>query len=144
MNVESEREFIDANILIYAHDVSAGVKHTTAKELVQHIWETGNGCLSIQVLQEFYVIITKKVAHPISPDVAAEMIGDLRFWRINSPTIEDVLGAIDLQKRFRLSFWDAMIIQAATSMDCRILWSEDLANDQQYGAVRVKNPFTAP
>ena len=141
MSAEFEREFIDTNILIYAHDVSAGVKHTTAKELVQRIWDTGNGCLSVQVLQKFFVTITRKVANPIPVDAAAEMIRDLRYWHICSPTVEDVLGAIALQQRYQISFWDAMIIQTALCMDCQVLWSEDLANDQIYGSVRVKNPF---
>ncbi len=141
MSAEFEREFIDTNILIYAHDVSAGGKHTAAKQLVQRIWETGSGCLSVQVLQEFYVVITRKVANPVTPEMAAEIIRDLGYWHICSPTVDDLLGAIDLQQRYRTSFWDAMVIQTAACMDCRVLWSEDLANDQVYGAVRVKNPF---
>ncbi|MDR3573278.1 MAG: PIN domain-containing protein [Anaerolineaceae bacterium] len=141
MSAEFEPEFIDSNILIYAHDVSAGAKHTAAKELVQRLWETGSGCLSVQVLQEFYEIITRKVANPIPADMAAEIIRDLRYWHICTPTIDDVLGAIDLQHRYHTSFWDAMVIQTAACMDCRVLWSEDLANDQVYGGVQVKNPF---
>jgi len=134
-------EFIDTNVLVYAHDRSADGKNTVARQLVRRLWETGQGCLSVQVLQEFYVTITRKVAIPLNIDTASEIIRDLSFWKIHTPTAEDVLGAIDIQRHYLVSFWDAMVIHSAKSLGCELLWSEDLAHGQVYDTVQVENPF---
>jgi len=76
-------QFIDTNVLIYAHDSSAGAKHAEAKELLRRLWETEEGCLSIQVLQEFYVTATRKIAHPLTPEQASEIIATIGTWRIH-------------------------------------------------------------
>ena len=135
------KEFIDTNILVYAHDRSAGEKHETAQDLIRGLWETGNGCLSVQVLQEFFVTVTRKVARPLSLEEAAEIIRDLGFWHVHSPTAEDVLGAIDIQRNYQVSFWDAMVIHSAKCLSCQVIWSEDLSDGQAYENVQVKNPF---
>jgi predicted nucleic acid-binding protein len=134
-------QFLDTNILVYAHDRSAGQKHERAKELVQELWDTGAGCLSIQVLQEFYVTVTRKVPQPVPVDTAARVISDLAFWRLHAPEARDVLGAIDLQQRYQLSFWDAMVVWSAAELGCRAIWSEDLNPGQVYDGVRLQNPF---
>ncbi len=134
-------EFIDTNVLIYAHDRSAGQKHVRAKQLVQALWERRTGCLSIQVLQEFYVNVTQKVAKPLSRNAAAQIIADLGLWEVHRPGAHDLLDAIRLQERYQLSFWDAMIIASAIQLGCDILWSEDLNPGQLYEKVEVKNPF---
>lgn len=136
-----EYQFIDTNILVYAHDVSAGTKHDQAKELLQSLWSSRMGCLSIQVLQEFVVTITRKVPKPFAPSDAAQIITDLSVWRIHSPTADDVIQAINLQMRYRTSFWDAMILQSARQLKCKTLWSEDLSDGQTYYSVQVQNPF---
>ena len=97
MNEVNRLEFIDTNILIYAHDLSAGEKHLQAKKKVQTLWETRAGCLSIQVLQEFYVNVTQKVAKPLKHDAAAQIIADLALWEVHRPTTENLLDAIRLQ-----------------------------------------------
>lgn len=134
-------QFVDTNILIYAHDGSAGDKHTQARELIRSLWQSGAGCLSVQVLQEFYVNVTQKVARPLTPDEAAEIIADLSVWQMHRPGAEDVLDAIRLQGRYQISFWDAMIVSSALQLGCEQLWSEDLAAGQTYDTVRVTNPF---
>ncbi len=134
-------EFIDTNILVYAHDQSSGEKHQVARDLIRGIWKTGNGCLSVQVLQEFYVTVTRKVSRPLPIEEAAEIVRDLSFWQVHSPTAEDVLGAIDIQRHYQVSFWDAMVIQDAKCLSCEIIWSEDLSDGQEIEHVRVKNPF---
>jgi predicted nucleic acid-binding protein len=134
-------EFLDTNILVYAHDQSAGEKHTTARDLVRRLWDTGNGCLSVQVLQEFYVTVTRKVAQPMSMEDAAQTLRDLSFWQIHAPSAEDVLGAIDIQRHYQVSFWDAMIIHSAKSCACTVIWSEDLSDGQAYETILVRNPF---
>lgn len=134
-------QFVDTNILIYAHDCSAGPKHDRARELLQTLWRERSGCLSIQVLQEFYVNVTRKVAHPLSSESAAQIIADLAVWQIHRPDTNDVLGAIRLQGRLQLSFWDAMIMTSARRLGCEIVWSEDLSHGQVYEGVEVHNPF---
>ena len=144
MRVERVLQFVDSNILIYAYDVTAGAKHEQAKALVAELWESRYGCLSIQVLQEFYVTVTRKVARPLTADVAAEVVMDLAAWRVHVPIVEDVNQAIAIQRRYAISFWDAMIIRSAVQLGCATLWSEDLNAGQIYEGVRAKNPFAEP
>ena len=136
-------QFVDTNVLIYAHDQSAGEKHKRAKQLLGDLWENQAGCLSIQILQEFYVNITQKVARPLKPELAAQIIADLAVWRVHQPGVADVLDAIRLQSRYQLSFWDAMMLASAAALGCQIVWSEDLSHGQQYDRVIVSNPFSA-
>ena len=134
-------QFVDTNVLIYAHDQSAGTKHERAKQLLGVLWENRKGCLSVQVLQEFYVNVTQKVPEPLAPEVATQVIADLSTWQVHQPGVKDVLDAITLQSRHRLSFWDAMILASAMALGCEILWSEDLNPGQTYATVVVNNPF---
>jgi predicted nucleic acid-binding protein len=113
----------------------------TTSQLIRELWRTGEGCLSIQVLQEFYVNTTQKVAKPLEPEVAAQLIADLSVWQVHRPGVEDVLDAIRLQERHQISFWDAMIIASALQLGCQTIWSEDLNPGQVYGRVTVVNPF---
>jgi predicted nucleic acid-binding protein len=134
-------QFVDTNVLIFAHDLSAGEKHVRAQDLIRELWQSGEGCLSVQVLQEFYVNVTQKVARPLAPEEAGQIVADLAAWQAHRPVVEDVLDAIRLQERYRISFWDAMIVASATQMDCQTIWSEDLNPGQVYGQVTVLNPF---
>ena len=133
--------FIDTNILVYAFDHSAGQKHLTASQLVRECWENETGCLSIQVLQEFYVTVTRKISNPIDPLIARQIISDLAEWRLQTPGASDVLQAIEFQYTYRLSFWDAMILQSAVRLGCTQIWTEDMNHGQSFGPVRVVNPF---
>lgn len=142
MNDVAENDvFIDTNILVYAYDLSAGNKHSTAQQLVNTCWEEGNGCLSLQVLQELYVTVTQKIAQPLSHVLARQIISDLAHWRIHVPDPDDMLQAIDLQQEYQLSFWDAMIIQSASQLGCRLLYSEDFSHGQFYAGVQAINPL---
>lgn len=134
-------QFVDTNVLVYAHDCSAGKKHEQARALLEELWESGTGCLSLQVLQEFYVTVTQKVPKPISPDAAVEIIRALSHWRVHIPDVPDLFRAVEMQRLYRLSFWDAMILASAEALDCEILWSEDFNTGQKYGSVKVRNPF---
>ena len=133
--------FLDTNILVYAYDRSAGQKHAIASQIVKDCWENENGCLSIQVLQEFYVTVTRKIAAPLDFRTARQIVDDLAHWRVQIPTTSDLLQAIDLQGIYPLSFWDAMIVQSAIRAGCKQLLSEDLNHGQAYGGVQVTNPF---
>ena len=141
MSGSEDLQFVDTNILIYAHDISAGQKHERARELMRALWQSGEGCLSIQVLQDFYVDVTQKVAKPLSAEAAAQAIADLSVWKVHCPGAEDVLDAIRLQKRYQISFWDAMILASALQLGCQVLWSEDLNPGQVYDRVEVQSPF---
>lgn len=135
-------QFIDTNILVYAHDVSAGKKHEIAKELLKGLWYERSGCLSTQVLQEFYVIITRKVKKPLIPSEAAEVISAFKSWKLNIIDFEDILDAIKVSQRYMISFWDSLIIVSAINLDCNIIWSEDLNSGQYFSKVKVQNPFS--
>ena len=141
MSEPSHLQFVDTNILIYAHDHSAGDKHVRARDLIRTLWQSGEGCLSIQILQEFYVNVTQKVAKPLTSEVAAQIIADLSAWQVYRPGVEDVLDAIRLQGRYQISFWDAMIVSSAIQLDCQTIWSEDLNPGQVYDTVTVVSPF---
>lgn len=136
-----ERQFVDTNILVYAHDRSADDKQVRARNLLQELWHHRTGCLSVQVLQEFYVTVTQKVAKPLLPDAAARIVADLSLWEVHRPGADDVLDGIQIQQRHQLSFWDAMILVSARQLGCRTLWSEDLSAGQEYGSITVRSPF---
>ncbi len=141
MSDNGEYLFVDTNILVYAHDASAGKKHFQAKAILSSLWESGNGCLSIQVLQEFYVTVTHKVARPVSPELASRIISDFSQWRLHVPDATDILDAIDIQQRNRLSFWDALIICSAKKMGCTMVLTENLNDGQFYERILAQNPF---
>lgn len=141
MSADGSREFVDANVLVYAHDASAGPKKAAAQRLLTRLWERGSGCVSVQVLQEFFVTVTRKVAKPLSVEEAASRIRDLSAWRVFSPGTEDVLRAIALHKDAKLSFRDAMVVHAAAELGCDVLWTEDLSDGQLLQDVRVRDPF---
>ncbi|MGB9661162.1 MAG: PIN domain-containing protein [Moorellaceae bacterium] len=134
-------QFVDTNVLVYAHDTSAGEKHTRAKALLTELWSAGSGCLSVQVLQEFYVTVTQKVRKPLAPETASQIIEYLSNWRVHTPEVDDVLEAIRIHRRYGISFWDAMIIRSAEALGNKVIWSEDLNSGQCYGGLKVVNPF---
>ena len=142
MNADPQREFVDANILVYAFDSSAARKQRAAQQLLERLWKGGTGCVSVQVLQEFFVTITKKVPKPLTVDDAKARIRELAVWTVFAPTAEDILAAIDLHAQAKIGFWDAMIVLAAEESECDVLWTEDLNNGQMLRGVRIQNPFT--
>jgi predicted nucleic acid-binding protein len=103
-------EFVDANVLVYAFDASAGPKRVAAQALLERLWDAGTGRLSIQILQEFFVTTTRKTPQRLSIDEATQRLREFAAWKIFTPTVEDVLSAIALQKEAQLSFWDAMVV----------------------------------
>jgi predicted nucleic acid-binding protein len=140
--MSGNRKFVDTNVLVYAHDLTAGDKHSRARALLEELWDTREGCLSVQVLQEFFVTTTRKIPKPLDPSAAAQIIGDLARWRVHAPAAPDVLAAIDIRRQAGTSFWDAMILRSAQELGCPVLYSEDLNAGQSYAGIRVTNPFT--
>jgi predicted nucleic acid-binding protein len=136
----SDRLFVDTNVLVYAHDSSAGVKHDKARELIERLWHDRTGVLSTQVLQELYVSL-RKARHFLSTSDARQIVADYLRWEVIVNTGESVMEAAELEERYGLSFWDALIVQAAATSGAETLYSEDLSHGQLYGAVRVLNPL---
>ena len=132
-------EFVDTNILVYAHDRGARPKHGQAVVLLARLFEDARGAVSIQVLSEFYSAATKKLA--MKSDEAEEVIADLGAWTIHRPGHADLLKASRLHRRYKIAWWDALILNSAIELGCSVLWTEDLADGQRYGPVMVRNPF---
>jgi predicted nucleic acid-binding protein len=139
----SEKYFVDTNILIYAHDRSQGIKHDRARQLIERLWASGQGVLSTQVLQELGLNLRRKVANPVSVEEIRRVIRDYLSWEIVVNTPEAVLQALEIEVRYKTSFWDALILQAAEQCGAAVLYSEDLGAKQRYGTVRVVNPLAA-
>ncbi len=137
----AEKYFVDTNILIYAHDRSTGVKHERARQLIEQLWKSGEGVLSTQVLQELCVNLRRKVATPLPVDEIRALIRDYLSWEIVVNTPEAVMQALEIEVRYKTSFWDALILQAAEQSGAAVLYSEDLAGKQTYGTVQVVNPL---
>ncbi|HUB59002.1 MAG TPA: PIN domain-containing protein [Candidatus Micrarchaeia archaeon] len=137
----SDKCFVDTNILVYAHDLKQGAKHERARALVQKLWENENGVLSTQVLQELCISLRRKVARPLSAEGTRKVIEDYATWEVVVNTAEAVLLALDVEARYGLSFWDALIVQAAASCGAEVLYSENLPDGQSFGDVRVVNPL---
>lgn len=139
--MSATKAFVDTNILVYAHDLAAAEKHARARSLVERLWNERCGVLSTQVLQEFYVNIRKKARAPVATADAKQWLDDYLNWEVVINDGRSVIEAIELEERFRVSFWDALILQAAGSAGVAILYSEDLNHGQKYGNVQVQNPL---
>jgi predicted nucleic acid-binding protein len=133
--------FVDTNVLVYAEDRDAGRKHEIARDLVLALWEDRSGVVSVQVLQELYVTLTRKLRKTISPGKALEIVREYLTWRVVENTGGLLLDAISLQQKAGLSFWDASIVHAGVSAGCTRLYSEDLNGGQRFGALEILNPF---
>ncbi len=137
----SGKTFVDTNVLVYAHDVSAGPKHVRARQLVEDLWNSGKGVLSTQVLQELCINVQRKAKRPLTLKEARRAVEDYLNWEVVVNDATAVLQALDLEDRYHVSFWDALILQAAEAAGVEVLFSEDLSAGQKYGSLRVENPF---
>lgn len=136
----SAEPFVDTNVLLYAHDIGAGEKYELARDLVTTLWMTGGACLSVQVLQELYVNLSKKVPG-VSPTDASRITASYTKWRVQRPSAADVIAGIELHQQHQLSFWDAMIVISANKLGCTRLLTEDLNDRQRILDVTIENPF---
>jgi len=135
--------FVDTNVLIYAYDLSAGKKHETASRMVMDLWEHGQGMLSLQVLQEFFVNVTKKILKPLGISTAREIVRDLLTWDIVLMDGESILEGIEIHRRYQLSLWDSMIVHAALKGGASVLLSEDFGGGRTIEGIKIRNPFTS-
>jgi predicted nucleic acid-binding protein len=135
--------FVDSNILIYAHDADAGPKRERASHKLKQLWESGAGRLSVQVLQEFYVNVTRKLATPVARSTAREVIRSYGTW-VREPTTPDtVMRAIEIAELAQIMFWDALIVASAQEAQATHLYSEDLNDGQVIAGIVVVNPLRA-
>lgn len=141
MIADEDRQFVDTNVFVYAYDRGNGIKQRQARKLITGLWESRRGCVSIQVLQELYVSMSKKALTPLPPETASQIIAALSEWIHHVPGAGDVLEAINIQQKYGISFWDSMIVNSACQTGCSVLWTEDLNGGQVYGNVAVYNPF---
>ena len=133
--------FVDSNVLVYARDASEPEKQEKALAWMERLWSPGAGRLSFQVLQEFYVTVTEKLKPGLNVAHARSDVRSLLTWRpipIDGRVIE---GAWSIQDRFKLSWWDALIVSAAQIGGCRYLLSEDFQEGQRFGGLHVVHPF---
>jgi predicted nucleic acid-binding protein len=138
----SDKVFLDTNIIVYAHDRSSGDKHAVAREIMERLWESRKGVISVQILQEFFVCVTQKIAKPLVIKNARTILEYLSNWDVVVNDKYIILKAIDLQEKYRFSFWDSLVIQAAIQGQARILLSEDLPHGQAVKDLKILNPFT--
>jgi predicted nucleic acid-binding protein len=133
--------FFDTNVLVYAADADEPEKQGTAIELFRSCVDAGAILLSTQVLQEFYVTVTRKLARPLSPASALEAMLKLAALPLVTVTADMIAAAAQLSDRSRMSFWDALIVRAAAAGGAEVLYSEDLSHDSIVDGVRIVNPF---
>src|SRR5467141_709770 len=141
-NFMSGRTFVDTNVLIYAHDVDAKSKHATAKNILRELWSERTGVLSMQVLQEFYVNVTRKIRSPLPKDSARLVVSSYSIW-CTETTPAELSVAFRIEDESGIGFWDALIVAAAAKTGATRLLSEDLNPGQKIAGLRIENPFAA-
>ena len=134
------KTFIDTNVLIYAYDVDAATKHEIAKGILRELWHLRAGALSTQVLQEFYVNVTRKIASPLSKHAARAVVDSYAVWCVET-TPAQISAAFRIEDEARIGFWDALIVAAALKTGADRVLSEDLNGGQTISGVRIENPF---
>jgi predicted nucleic acid-binding protein len=136
----SARSFFDTNVLLYADDESASVKQRRSRDLVAEHRRAGTGVISLQVLQEYFVNVTRKLG--VDPRIARRKVELLAEFDVAAPDIADIIAAIDLHRLHGFSFWDALILRSAKQSGCRVLFSEDFQSGREIDGVAIVNPFS--
>ena len=138
----SGKSFVDTNVLIYAHDVDAGRKREIAQRVIRELWSERTGLLSTQVLQEFYVNVTRKIASPISRESARAVVHAYASW-CSVITLDEISAAFRIEEESRLGFWDSLVIASAAKAGATRLLSEDMNPGQTVSGVRIEDPFAS-
>jgi predicted nucleic acid-binding protein len=134
------KTFIDTNILIYAHDIDANAKHEIAKESLRELWTERTGVLSMQVLQEFYVNVTRKIPSPLSKDLARGVVSTYIPWCMET-TPAEISAAFQIEDESRIGFWDALIVSSAVKCGAARILSENVNTRQRIAGILIENPF---
>ena len=135
------RTFFDTNILVYLFDADAGDKKARASVRFEQETASGRALLSTQVLQEFYVVVTRKLQVPLEPQVAEDVVRDLSMLPLIGIDADKILSAIARSRRTQLSFWDALIIESALAGGADRILTEDLQHGQMIDGLQIENPF---
>lgn len=134
--------FIDTNIFVYAHDETEPQKAKKARELLVEFTRTKKGCISTQVIQKFCNVVLRKAATPLKASDVRKIVRELLEPLLDHrPDAAFYLRTLEIYERYKLSFYDAAIVQAAIDLQCTVLYSEDLQHEARYGKIRVVNPF---
>ena len=138
---ERQLTFVDTNVLAYAHDRSETRKQPVAQAQLEELWRERTGVLSTQVLQELYVVATRKLATPMPRTTARKIVALYAEWPVVQIDVPLILAASDLEERHTLSFWDTLVVEAARRAGATRLLTEDLQAGRRIAGVRVENPF---
>jgi len=133
--------FVDTNVLVYSRDARDVTKQTLAAQWLQTLWRDQNGRTSMQVLNEYYSTVTRKLTPRLAPEDAWEDVQSLFAWEPQATDAALLRLARDIERRYRISWWDALIVGAAQLQQCSLLLTEDLQDGTTFGTVTVKNPF---
>jgi predicted nucleic acid-binding protein len=133
--------FVDTSVLVYAHDTDAADRHVTARALLAELWSARSGSLSTQVLQEFYAVVTRKFKPAMPRAKARAIVAAYGEWCGVATEPQFIVSASRLEEEHTLSFWDALIVQAAIQAGADRLVSEDLQNGRRLGTLTIENPF---
>jgi predicted nucleic acid-binding protein len=133
------RSFFDTNVLLYGDDESAPAKQRCSRDLVAEHRRSGTGVISLQVLQEYFVNLTRKLH--VDPRIARRKVEMLAEFDVSAPEVADILAAIDLHRLHGFSFWDALILRSAQQSGCRVLLSEDFQDAREIDGIQIVNPF---
>lgn len=136
----NDRTFVDTNVLVYAHDVDAKAKHEAAKNVLRDLWSVRTGVLSVQVLQEFYVNVTRKIPRPLPKEAARQVVSAYNIWCVETAA-SDISMAFKIEDASKIGFWDALIVASAVKSGAARILSEDLKAGQVIAGVRIENPF---
>jgi predicted nucleic acid-binding protein len=134
--------FVDTNVLLYARDAGEPAKQPLARQWLEQLWLDRTGRTSTQVLTEFYVNATRKLVPGMPAERAWEDVEALLTWSPQPVNAELLIRGRAVEQRYRLSWWDSLIVAAAQLQDCALLLTEDLQDGARYGDVRVQSPFT--
>jgi predicted nucleic acid-binding protein len=137
----SDKAFFDTNVLVYAFDRGSPKKREVAKSLISECGTVGDLVLSTQVLQEFYVVSTKKLAQPLSREVAAEVVNDLAEFPLVQIDKGLIIQAMIRHRENEFSFWDCLIVEAALQSGCSLLLTEDMHSGKYIDKLEIRNPF---
>jgi predicted nucleic acid-binding protein len=140
----SDRIFLDTNVLVYLFDNDAPDKQTRGREIFGREDDQGRLIVSMQVLQEFYVSVTRKLAEPLAPHTAYQAVQDLAELPVVQIDIPIIFAAMSRHHTDQVSFWDALIIEAARVGGAQLLYSEDLQHERVIDGLRIENPFLSP
>ncbi len=135
--------FVDTNVLAYAHDASDTVRQPVAAAFLQDLWRSRSGMLSTQVLAEFYVVATRKFTPPMPRREVRSIVDAYAAWSVVQVDLTLMVAASALEERHRLSFWDALIIEAARRGGARKLASEDLQAGRRIAGLVIENPIAS-